>query len=846
MSEREAAAGLLRGIERPGRYAGGEWNVRRKDPRRARVKVALAFPDAYEIGMSYLGQKILYDILNRRPGILAERVFAPWPDFEARLRASGRELFSLENRIPLSRFDVVGFSLLYELNASNILTILATGGIPLFAAERAAAHPIVVAGGPAAFNPEPLAEVFDFFFLGDGEEAIVEIVEACGRLRRRGLGRREILEEAAKIQGVYVPSLYEARLSPGSSLVVPEPRAGAPARVGKRLIADLSKAPLPEAILVPGVRPVFDRVAVETARGCPRNCRFCQATSLYFPHRPRDPETVVRTLLGSLDATGYEDASLTALSVGDTPGLEGIVKTLMEEFEKRGVALSLSSLRPGALSDEVAASIARVRKTGFTIVPEAGSERLRRVINKPLRDDDIADALTFAFRNGWQLVKLYFMAGLPTETDDDLRGIARLVGEMVRLGKSILGRTPRFNVSLSSFIPKPHTPFQWAGMDDARVLAEKQRFVRSELGRFRSVAFKDHPVPVSVLEAVFSRGDRRLGPVLRRAWELGARFDSWQDHFDFGRWEEAFRDRGVDYRSYLSPLDPNAALPWDVIDTGLRKAYLRDEYERALRAETSPLCAERDCGECGGCRFAGLKQIAPPLPPALEPARAARPPLGRSGGADEVFRYRAAYAKTGPARTLSHIDLIHVIQRAFRRAGVEVVRTRGFHPKMQMSYGPALPLGMGSLEEFLEFKSPQGMTEGEFLAAANAVLPEGLVFTRLDLLPPGAAHLAAAIVSLDYAYDLRDSDAAAGLERLKASAGVAGRRGYEALKAAARELEAKNAPALRLEVDGRRRKLLLGIIPGRGKSLRPQDIVRDLLGLESAVWGLVRERTRLR
>jgi len=846
MSERRDIDRLLRGVERPGRYAGGEWNVRRKDPRRARVKVALVFPDAYEIGMSYLGQKILYDVLNRRPGILAERVFAPWPDFEARLGQAGRELFSLENRIPLSEFDVLGFSLLYELNASNILTVLASGGVPLFAAERSDTHPLVIAGGPAAFNPEPLAEVFDFFFLGDGEEAVVEIVEACGRTRRQGIGRREVLEEMTKIQGVYVPSLYDALPSEGSRLLVPQPRTGAPARVGKRLVRDLSKAPFPEAILVPGVRPVFDRVAVDTARGCPRNCRFCQATSLYFPHRSRDPGTVVETVLRSLDATGYEDASLSALSVGDTPGLEAMVRILMDALEKRGVSLSLSSLRPGALSDDVARSIARVRKTGFTIVPEAGSERLRRVINKPLRDEDIADALTYAFRNGWQLVKLYFMAGLPTETEEDLRGIARLVGEMVRLGKSVLGRTPRFNVSLSSFIPKPHTPFQWAGMDDARVLEEKQRFVRAELGRFRSVVFKDHPVPVSVLEGVFSRGDRRLGPVLRRAWELGARFDSWQDHFDFGRWEEAFRDRDVDYRIYLSPLDPDAPLPWDVIDTGLHKAYLRDEYEHALRAEPSPLCAERDCAECRGCRFPGLKRAAAELPPTFAPESETPAPLGQSEGPDEVFRYRATYAKTGPARTLSHIDLIHVIQRGFRRARVEVVQTRGFHPKMQMSYGPALPLGMGSLEEILEFKSSRRMGEGEFLPAVNAVLPEGIRFSRLTLLPPGSAHLAASIVSLDYSYDLRDPDAAAGLERLKAAAGGAGARGFEALRAAAREREAKDASALRLEVDGRRRKLSLVIVPDSRKSLRPQDIIQDLLGLENSVWGLVREKTRLR
>ncbi len=834
---------LLRDVERPGRYIGAEWNARRKDPRRVDVRIALVFPDVYEIGMSYLGQKILYEVLNDKPGVAAERVFAPWVDLERKLAQSGQPLFSLENGIPLAEFDILGFSLLYELNYSNILTVLRAGGVPLLSAEREERHPLVVAGGPAAFNPEPLADIFDLLFVGDGEEGFPEMAESYRRLKKNGASRPDILRSLARLQGAYVPSLYDPVPSPGSFLLIPRPRSGAPARIEKRLVKDLDRVPFPEATVVPGVRPVFDRAAVEVARGCPQSCRFCQAASLYFPHRTRSPKTVIETLLRSLRATGYEDASLTALSVGDYPRLSETVGTLMDELEKQKVALSLSSLRPGALTEDVTRAIIKVRKTGFTLVPEAGTERLRRVINKDLRDEDIRDSLTSAFSQGWQLAKLYFMVGLPTETEDDLRGITALIEDMTRLGQSLLGRPPRFNVSLSSFIPKPHTPFQWLGMDEPDVLVEKQRFVREALRRRRNVEFKDHPVWASVVEGVFSRGDRRLGAVLLRAWELGARFDSWHDRFDFSTWEEAFRQEGLQTRDYLQPIPREAPLPWDLIDTGLTKAHLLRELDLALREERSPACRDRDCRDCDGCRIRGWKDAVRPGGP-VEVRLTPSAPLGER--TDTLHRYRAVYSKTDEARFLSHIDLIHVLQRAFRRARLEVHFTQGFHPKMAISYGPALPLGMEGRAEVLEFKSFERFEEREFLAAVNRVLPPGLQFSRLERLEPGAPSLSESIAGFVYVLDLRDKDVREAIQRRRRSLASPEQSDLEVIKGTLADYEGRRPPGLALTLDGRRKTLRLELPPEPGRAPRPQDIVRDILGVENAVWALRRDAVMLR
>jgi radical SAM family uncharacterized protein/radical SAM-linked protein len=842
MSDAVLRRSLFR-VEKPARYVGGEWNEVRKNPRTASLKVALAFPDVYEIGMSYLGQKILYGLLNHDPSVLAERVFAPWPDFEQELRRSGRPLASLENEIPLGEFDIVGFSLLYELNYSNVLTMLDLGGIPFRSVERNERHPLIIAGGPAAFNPEPVAEIFDLFFLGDGEEGFPEILAALRRLRGGGLDRASVLKALSAIEGVYVPSLYAARKQEGSPLLVPKPLGDAPARIPKRVLRTFGRSYFPQRIVVPSLRVVFDRVAMEAARGCPQNCRFCQAASVYFPHRTKDPDFALRTLIGSLRQTGYEDGSLSALSISDYPHLEETVRGFMDEVAREKISLSLSSLRPRGLSAEIVENLLKVRKTGLTLVPEAGTERLRAVINKKLTDAEIAEALTAAFSGGWQLVKFYFMVGLPTETEEDVRAIVALIRRSLESGRSILGRPPRIHVSLSSFIPKPHTPFQWAGMDSEASLAEKQRLVRSELGRAKSVEFKDHPVRTSVLEAAFSRGDRRLNGVLIRAWSKGARFDSWADRLCSGVWTQAFAEEGVDIRDYLGPIDERTDLPWGHIETGLNRSHLRREYALALRGEWSPGCLERSCAECGGCKLRFWKK--PPAAFRKPRLPAAQPPLGEA--TDQLFRYRLIYAKRGKARFLSHIDLIHVLQRAFRRAGVEVRKTQGFHPKMDLSYGPALPLGIEGLREVLEFKSSYRLDGRRLVARLNRSFPAGVRAVRLDHVGTGEPSLSKAIDGLVYSFDWTSEDCVeawrtahpAGEDRPPVPDPAALRK-----RLADYRSRRPDAAGIRATVRGKKVRLVLPAFPQKG--LRPQDIAAEAFGITEPAFLLRREAVILR
>jgi len=845
MSE-DGARGLLDEIlpfvEKPGRYTGGEWNQVRKDPARAKVKVALAFPDVYEIGMSYLGQKILYALINALPDALAERVFAPWPDFESRLRERGDKLRSLENKIPLDRFDIVGFSLLYELNYSNILTMLDLGGIPLFSREREDRHPLVLGGGPAAFNPEPVADIFDAFLVGDGEEAVPEIAAKWAEGREGGLSRTAIMAELARIPGVYVPSFYEPFQPEGGPLLAVRPKPGAPVSVRKRVLRDFGRSFFPSDIVVPNIQAVFDRVAVEVARGCPQKCRFCQATSLYAPYRVKDPDYVVDRVFAGVRATGYEDASLFSLSVGDYPYLGPTVRALMNGLEKDHVSLSLSSLRPKGLSAGIVGDILKVRKTGFTLVPEAGSERLRRVINKDLNDRDIFDAAANAFRGGWKLLKLYFMIGLPTEREDDLRGIAALVDELTAVGRGILNGPPRIHMSVSSFIPKPHTPFQWAGMEDERVLGERQQTLKRFLRKRGHVQIKDHLVENSVLEAVFSRGDRRLSGVLRTAWGLGARFDSWRDHFRFPVWLDAFAKAGIDVRPYLGPIDPAASLPWDHIETGVRKEFLKAELAKAMNAEPTPSCLETACGRCLGCDFPA--ELDRRFKARLAPEETKRPMPARTP--EPVRRYQAFYAKRGQARFVSHNDLVNVLQRTFKRAGLNVLFSEGFHPKMQMSLAPALPLGMRGDDESLEFKSTDDLADGEFAAAVNRCAPSGIVFSGLKRIDPYAPSLTERISSMVYSLDL---EAPAARRGLALKAGVP-ERGVDAAAVAERLIESylPGKPDLLqgMAVDGTGRKVILEILFSPQRSLRPQDVVEQALGLSSSVYLMIREAIRFK
>jgi radical SAM family uncharacterized protein/radical SAM-linked protein len=838
MSYKTEILKILKNVEKPGRYLGGEWNSIIKDPSRVRVKVALAFPDLYEVGMSYLGQKILYYILNGQPSILAERVFAPGEDFEIELRRRGVPLFSLENRIPLDRFDIIGFSLLYELNYSNVLNMLDLGRIPLYAKDRDLDFPLVIAGGPAAFNPEPIAHYFDLFLIGDGEEAFLEVIEKYFELTSELNDKTSLLKEMAKITGVYVPILYIPYRPQESSLLAVKPADSEPSQVKKRTLFPFHKAQFPDDIVVPHIKVIFDRVAHEVARGCPQKCRFCQATSIYFPPRVKSPSSVISGVLRSLRSTGYEDASLTALSISDYPYLDEVVRSLMKELERQKVSLSLSSIRPKGLSPGVAQNIVKVRKTGFTLVPEAGSERLRAVINKKLIDNEIREAAENAFSEGWTLLKLYFMIGLPTEGEEDLAGMVHLVKEIINRGRKILNRSPQIHLSISSFIPKPHTPFQWLRMEEKDVLKAKYRYVLSRLKKYPFVRFKKNSLESSILEAVFSRGDRELNGVLHRAWKLGARFDSWSDVFRFQTWEEAFERENVDQRKYLLDLDRKDILPWDHIDTGINKSHLLEELHLALRGQSSPTCAERKCADCQGCSLSKFyqKKFFERVPEAV----ADTPSLGERTEIDH--RYRASYIKTDTARFLSHIDVHTIIQQGFRRARISVSFTKGFHPKMQMVYPPALPLGMEGKREWIEFKSSSIFSENEFISQVNTFLPQGIRFTGIKKINDSQAALTEQIKVMVYSLDLRQEEVMKATEDL-CPWKEAENNYFVAVKTLMDGFMKNLRPSsiIKASVDKKKAKLLLYMKPDFQKDLKPQQIIGRIFHMNNPVFFMARE-----
>lgn len=571
---------LLSRVTRPARYTNAEWNAVHKQHGSVRARFALVYPDVYEVGMSHLGLHILYHVLNQHEDYLAERAYAPWPDMEEQLRRRSLPLPSLESRTPLREFDVIGIALPYELTYSNILNVLDLAGVPVRAEEREAEDPIILGGGPGAVNPEPVAEFFDAILVGEGENAILEIAEAVA-----GRPREEALERLAEIPGVYVPSRYEATFEGTGPRGRVTPRDGAPAPIVRRAVEDLDAASFPTRQIVPFLDAVHSRVTLEIMRGCARGCRFCQAGSVYRPRRERSLETLLRQAEEAVAATGYDEIGLLAFTSVDYSRIEELASELVNRFADRGIGVALPSLRADAFSVSLANTIQQVRKTGLTFAPEAGTERLRRAIRKRMSDDELFAAADAAFASGWTRLKLYFMIGLPTETEEDVAAIADLVNRLVDFGRSALGsRRGRLQLALSvtAFVPKPHTPFQWTRQAPREDLESKLHILQREL-RKRSVKLSWTDPAGSALEAAFSRGDRRAARALEIAWRLGARFDSWSDHFDAGRWERAFREAGLSLGDYANAaLGYDDPLAWDHISCGPEKQVLRRECERAL------------------------------------------------------------------------------------------------------------------------------------------------------------------------------------------------------------------------------------------------------------------------
>lgn len=601
---------LLHSVAKPARYTGGEWNAARKDPAQASVRFALTLPDVYEVGMSNLGLKILYGILNDREDTFAERAYCPWPDMEAVMREAGAPLCSLETHTPLRYFDAVGFSLQYEMTYANILTMLDLGGIPMESALRSDTDPLIVGGGPCAYNPEPLADYFDCFVIGEGEEVIGEIAASIASWKQQGRrgGRAALLTAMAKIEGIYVPALYQVNQAvDGFFLQVSPTTDAAPVTVTKRLVADLDSAPFPTHPIVPYLETVHDRIMLELFRGCTRGCRFCQAGVVYRPVRERKPETLLRLAQELVDNTGYDEISLVSLSSADYSCLPGLADELMTRFAPQRVSLSLPSLRIDSFSIELANEIQKVRRSGLTFAPEAGTQRLRDVINKGVTEADLIEAAGAAFRSGWSGIKLYFMIGLPTETDEDVLAIAELARKVLALSRNVRNR--KVTVSVSTFVPKPHTPFQWVPQLSIAEMERKQGLLRGAL-RDRSISFNWHDPQTSRLEGVFARGDRRVGKVLVEAWRRGARFDGWSEHFRPDIWEEAFASTGIEPDFYtVRSREIGEPLPWRHIHCGASPDWLADEWKRSCSGELTSDCRHGDCTGCGVCQDLGVSVI---------------------------------------------------------------------------------------------------------------------------------------------------------------------------------------------------------------------------------------------
>ncbi|WP_437828545.1 TIGR03960 family B12-binding radical SAM protein [Sorangium sp. So ce1153] len=839
-------ASFLDQVEKPARYAGGEVGSVVKDWASVEARVCLAFPDVYDIGMSHLGFKILYKLLNDDPRTLAERCYAPWVDMEAQLVKRGLPLVSLESARPLRDFDVVGFSLQFELTYSNILTMLHLGGVPLRAADRGEDDPIVIAGGPTATHPEPIAPFLDALVIGDGEEKATEVALAWARLKREGVPRRERLIAIARLGAIYVPSLYATRRDPDTGFeVVDRPLVpGIPFPV-ERALVDLNRYPFPDESPTGGPEAIFDRMSIEIARGCTEGCRFCQAGMIYRPVRERDPEQIVDTVMRAVQKSGQDEVSLTALSTADVSCISPLIKKVTDRLTAERISLGVSSLRAYGLEPDLLDELKRVRATGLTFAPEAGTQRMRDVVNKNVTEEQLLETAERVFSRGWGKMKLYFMIGLPTETDEDVRGIVETGARAAGAGRKAAGRgkPADVTVSVSTHVPKPHTPFQWAAMDTLSEVARKQQLLRDTVRPYRAVKLKTHEAHASVLEGIFARGDRPLADVLERAWQSGARFDSWDDQLKLSVWEEAFTHAGVDREKYLGTLPVTARVPWDHIDVGLEEGFLAREYRKALQNRLSPPCgkvagafvhhtnledATADtrrlvCYDCGvACDMTQmreerltfldrlgahrrslpvLKDAAAPAPAAAAPVsaapitaapitaapaadlpgdpapaadlpgdpapagdaeppraeadaprraqRTAPAPKGRGG-----FRYRFRFEKTGPVALLGHLDVVRELPRVLRRVGAPMTYTAGFHPKPDMTFSPALSLGVISLDEYVDLRLERDLDPAALdalVASMTAASPRGLVFRGAAQLGPEDPSVSKLIAGARYA-----------------------------------------------------------------------------------------------
>ena len=708
-------------VEKPTRYEPIERNIIRKEWTPGRVTFALAYPEVYEIGITHLGTRILYHIINRREDALAERAYCPWPDMEARMRADGIPMFSHESRMPLRSFDIVGFSLGYELTFTNALTMLDLAGIPFLSAQRDDDMPLVIAGGSSMANPEPVADVFDAFVVGDGEDVVGEVLDVVKATR--GKPKADVLHALAGVEGVYVPSLYDVRRAGHGSFEI-SAHGDAPLPVRRRIVPVLRPEDFPERPLVAMTEATQDRLTVEVLRGCTQGCRFCQAGYYYRPVRERTPEDIIELSQKGVDSGGWDEIGLLSLSTADHSRIEELVTRLAHTFRGQGVTLSLPSLRADTFSVRLAESAGVLGKSGFTFAPETGTERLRKVINKNLTDDNLIEAVRAVHEKGVNTVKLYFMVGLPTETEEDLEGIVSLCNRVAAVGKRL-----KVNASIGCFVPKPFTPFQWVPFAGVEALHEKIGYLKRTL-RNRSVDLRWQDPEVSWLEAVLSRGDRATGRAIIEAWQRGARFDGWGETFDPALWRASFEAVEVDANEALGKRPVEQTLPWDMLHMGVTRRYLEREYERSRRGETTPDCRTGGCNACGipGAPddLVLVKDVAPHQtePEVSPPEPATRISQAEAGSMTSTGLFRVAYCVEGPFRFLGHGDMMRLIHRALQVADIPVAMSQGFRPRPKVSFGPPLPSGVTSDAEYMDIHLNADVDD--LVDLINESLPEEL------------------------------------------------------------------------------------------------------------------------
>lgn len=727
-------------VRKPARYIGGEFGAFCKPWESADLRWALAFPDTYEIGMSNLGHQLLYYILNSQKKILADRVYAPWFDMEDLLTREKQPLYGLESGRQIKEFDILGITIPYELTYTNIVSILKLSGISVFAKDRSGNDPLVVGGGCGAFNPEPIADFFDAIVLGDGEAVVVEISEkvaavCCHPSPREGSSdRNHILKTLSTIEGVYVPSIGNGN------------------KVRRRITRDINQIPMPDRLITPNLKLVHDRVGIEIQRGCSRGCRFCQAGMIYRPDRKRNVKHILSHAVNSVSYTGYEECALLSLSAGDYEGLTDVISSLDGEFGDKWVNISLPSLRTESLTDDVVRVLSRSLGGGFTLAPEAATDRLRRVINKGNTEDDLLTSIARIFKAGWKNLKLYFMIGLPTEKDEDIDAISVLVNGAIKLGR-LHHRRPNITVNISTFVPKSHTPFQWEEQISFERTIEIHKKLRDKI-KGPGIKLKLHNPKVSLLEGVFARGDRRLSKVILKAHEKGCRFDAWDEQLRFDTWIDAFFETDIDPAKYLKERNASDELPWNHLFTELDRKFLISEREKALAEEPTPGCVSDACSACGVCDSdVGTQDRGPKTEDqrlkaqdqnlkehtlssqALGHKRScvvgpgswvSNEGEGDSNSLKNRYRYKITFSKTGNAVFIGHLDLMNIWRRSLRRAGLPLRYSQGFNPRPKISFSPPIKVGVESGSEWCEVELSEECAPEKILSLLQNAFPEGI------------------------------------------------------------------------------------------------------------------------